>query len=417
ASGKAALNYLKSKQADIIILDYLLPDIDGLSVLKILNEKYSQIPVIMLTAHGNIRHAVESMKSGAFNYLTKPFDNNELISVINKAMDQDKLTDEFKSFRTSVSSNRKINDITTKSKAMQKVISQIELVMHNDITVLLEGETGTGKEWIARLIHKNSKRKHKPFIAIDCGAIPETLFESELFGYEKGAFTGASKMKTGKFELADEGILFLDEINNLPMSMQAKLLRVLEERVQVRLGGNNAIKLDLRIIVASNKCIHKDVKAGRFRKDLYYRLNEFKISIPALAQRTEDIPAIANFFLQKANQNYKKNMEGFTNDSLKALMKYKWPGNIRELRNVINRAVVIATGKFIGLKDLIFVDVDEFNPENNDFLLSSATEKTEIELLERALSLAKGNKTKAAQLVGLSIRQFYRKLQKYGIRY
>ncbi|MCK4311831.1 MAG: sigma-54-dependent Fis family transcriptional regulator [Candidatus Cloacimonetes bacterium] len=417
-NGNQALVEFENFYPELVLLDYKLPDMNGNQILDKMKEINSSVIVIMLTAFGDIKKAVESMKLGAFDYLTKPFNNEEILLVVQKALKTLELTQEIKTLRKRIEGDIEIKEMMGESSQIRKVLEQVELVASNDITVFLEGETGTGKDLIAKMIHKKSPRKDKSFVAVDCGAVPETLFESELFGYEKGAFTGAVSRRIGKFEQANGGTLFLDEITNLPMSLQPKLLRVIQDNEIQRLGGGNAIKINVRIIVASNKNIIEDVRNGKFRDDLFYRIHEFKIDLPTLKERKDDIPILANYFLKEANYELKKNIEGFSTQAMNSLLDYTWPGNIRELKNVIKRAVIITKSKTILPDHLLFTNLKETIQENEideDLLMSSISGKvieSKIQIIKKAILKADGNKTKAAEILGISRNQLYRILHK-----
>ena len=414
-NGKEALEKYEQYKPDLVLLDFQLPGMNGLEVLEELKEDNDSLIVIMLTAYGNIKNAVHAMKLGAYDYLAKPFDNEEIVLVIQKAFQTMNLGKEVKFLKEKLNEKNIFKTIIGESPEMKKVLEQVRLVAKTDVTVLIEGETGTGKELIAKLIHQDSLRKNDPFIAVDCGAIPDTLFESELFGFEKGAFTGAVRSQIGKFERANNGTFFLDEINNLPLNMQAKLLRVIEEKSMSKLGGRNDIKINVRIIVASNCNIIEHVKKGDFRSDLYYRLNEFKIDIPTVAERKDDIPLLASYFLNQANEKFNKTINGFTPNVLKILLRYSWPGNIRELKNVINRAVILATEDHITLDDLMLGEMLSNVRSKNNITLVDATHEAEIGTIKKALKKADGNKAEAAKILGISRRNLYRKLNKFDL--
>ncbi len=397
-NGREALALFKKTDPDIVLLDYKLPDINGLEVLQEMKKIRNDFNVIMLTAHGNVRDAVSAIKLGAYHYLTKPFDNDELLIEIEKACEHLKLNREVKSLRKQVKSMKQKQKVIGESKEFQQIFEQIDLVAQSNVTVLLQGETGTGKEVIAKLVHQKSEMSEGPFVAVDCGAVPETLFESELFGFEKGSFTGASKDQIGKFEQANHGTIFLDEINNLPMNLQAKLLRVIEERTVNKIGSRENIALDVRIIAASNKDIVEDVNAGKFRKDLFFRINEFRIEIPPLRQRKDDISPLLQHFIDEYNISCKKNVSGIEPAALKILLQHEWPGNIREFRNVVQRAVLTASRK-IRVKDINITHNLGNGNKNNSYILSEIKEDTEKEVIQKALTKAKGRKTDAAEIL------------------
>lgn len=414
-NGKEALEKYEQYKPDLVLLDFQLPGMNGLEVLEELKEDNESLIVIMLTAYGNIKNAVHAMKLGAYDYLAKPFDNEEIVLVIQKAFQTMNLGKEVKFLKEKLNEKNIFKTIIGESPEMKKVLEQVRLVAKTDVTVLIEGETGTGKELVAKLIHQDSLRKNNPFIAVDCGAIPDTLFESELFGFEKGAFTGAVRSQIGKFEQANNGTLFLDEINNLPFNMQAKLLRVIEEKSMNKLGGRNDIKINVRIIVASNCNIIENIKKGNFRSDLYYRLNEFKIDIPTVADRKDDIPLLASYFLNQANKKFNKTINGFAPNVLRVLLRYSWPGNIRELKNVINRAVILATEDYITLDELMLGEISSNVRYKGNTTLVDATHEAEIDTIKKALKKANGNKAETAKILGISRRNLYRKLNKFDL--
>jgi len=416
--GSEALEQVQKMQPDLILLDYKLPDLNGVEILERVKQINPNICVIMVTAYGDIKHAVSAMKLGAYDYLTKPFDNDEILLVIKKAIENLKLTQEVKYLRKKLQENVYANQIIGESDIIKKIMKQIELVSKSDISVFLEGETGTGKDLMAKVIHQHSDRENKPFVAVDCGAIPDTLFESEMFGFEKGAFTGASSARAGKFEQANGGTIFLDEISNLPLNLQPKLLRVIQEKKIQRIGGTKQIAIDVRIITASNQNIVDDVKVGKFRNDLFYRIHEFAIKLPTLKERIEDIPIIASHFLKSEIEKYDKAIKGFNSKAVKKLANHNWPGNIRELRNVIRRSIILCEGDLIGPEHLIFTNFD-LNEEDlideNDLTIDSATKMAKTKVIKKALYEAKGNKTEAAKILGVSRRQLYWELDKLNI--
>jgi two-component system response regulator AtoC len=413
-NGREAIALFKKTEPDIVLLDYKLPDINGLEVLQELKKIRNDFNVIMLTAHGNVKDAVKAIKIGAYHYLTKPFDNEELLIEIEKACDHLKLNKENKFLKKQIKTMKQKQKVIGESKAFQQIFDQVEVVARTAVTVLLQGETGTGKEVIARLIHQKSEMSEGPFVAVDCGAVPETLFESELFGFEKGAFTGASKDRIGKFEQANHGTIFLDEINNLPMKLQAKLLRVIEERTINKIGSQDDVTLDVRVIAASNKDIVEDVNAGKFRKDLFYRINEYRIEIPPLRKRKDDITPLLQHYINEYNVSCKKSVSGIEPAALNILLQHDWPGNIREFRNVVQRAVLTASRK-IRVKDINITHNLGNGNKNNSYILSEVKEDTEKELIQKALTKAKGRKTDAADILNISRRQLYRKLKKHDL--
>ena len=416
--GERAISQVKKINPDVVMLDYKLPDMNGVEILEKIKEINESTIVIMLTAFSDVKKAVTAMKLGAYDYLTKPFDNDEIVLVVKKALEAKQMENEVILLRKKLKNNIVTKERMGESAVIRKVLEMVKLVAKNDITVFLEGDTGTGKEVIARLIHQNSHRSEKAFVAVDCGAIPETLFESEMFGHEKGAFTGAAMMQVGKFEQANGGTIFLDEISNLPMGMQAKLLRAIQSRSVSRIGGKALIPVDVRIIAASNKDIVSDVENGNFRSDLFYRLHEFKIELPKLCERKDDIATLANCFLNEFNTEFGKSIVGFQPEAIEKMLDYNWPGNIRELKNVIKRAVLLAPGKLIFSEHLIFSHLKKNCATSVSFNVASMEDiskealKTKIIKLKEAINKANGNKSKAASNLGITRNQLYRLIKK-----
>jgi len=340
-NGRDGLKAIIEQLPDLVLLDIRLPEMNGIDLLQQITKLEKEILVIMITAYGDIETAVETMKLGAYDYITKPFVNEELKMVIRKALDTSELKQEVKILRQKLEVKKSDDILMGSSPEIMRILKQVELVASTDMSVIIQGKSGTGKEVIAKLIHNKSKRKYKSFIPIDCGAIPDTLVESELFGYQKGAFTGASSAKKGKFEIANGGTLFLDEITNLPTSAQAKILRVIQEKKITKVGSTELVNIDVRIIVATNRDIIRAVKESSFRDDLFHRLNEFTITLPQLKERKNDIPIIAEQFLKEANIELEKKIKGFLPKAMSILESYAWPGNVRELKHVIKKAVLL----------------------------------------------------------------------------
>jgi len=342
-NGRKALDVISSEpNLDVLLCDLIMPDMNGVEVLRAAKETNPALSVVMITAHGTIKTAVEAMKFGAFDYVTKPFDMDEIKLVVKNALERSQLLVENASLKQELKSRFRFDEIVGSSGKMQEVYRIIERVANSNATVLIRGESGTGKELVAKAIHYNSGRSEKPFIAVSCAALPETLLESELFGYEKGAFTGAAGQKRGRFELAHQGTLFLDEIAELSPAMQVKLLRVLQERQFERVGGTKTVSVDVRLVAATNRDLEEAVAKSEFRPDLYYRLQVIQVFIPALRERKEDIPVLVEHFIQKCNTANGRDIKFVSPEAMELLMKYPWPGNIRELENAIERGVVLA---------------------------------------------------------------------------
>jgi len=420
--GPSGIDELKKNIYNLIILDLKLPDIDGMEILKRIREINQHIPVIMLTAFGDIKSAVASIKEGAQDFITKPFDNDVLILSIKKTLEFSYLKEEVKVIRKKLDKTNIQDNIIGLSPAMLDVFDQVKIVAPTNLTVLIQGESGTGKEVIANMIHTQSDRSSGPLIAVDCGAIPENLMESELFGHEKGAFTDAKTSKEGKFELANSGTIFLDEITNLSDAHQIKLLRVIQERKVTRVGGKKPLDLNVRIITASNVNLVEAVSNKKFREDLYYRLNEFHLDLPPLRDRKEDIPLFIDSFIKEANKELGKSVDKVSPEIFNKLLNHKWTGNVREFRNVIRRAVLLCQGNEItnvSLPEEIISsykkEMTETEQNNSAFSLNESTQKIERELILKALEESGGNKSKAAQILNMSERTLYRKINSLNI--
>lgn len=415
--GFAAIKEVNETIYDLAILDMKMPGMTGREVFEELKKIEPDLPIIFLTAFGDIKDAVDLMKKGAYHYITKPFNNDEILLLIGKAIESRYLTKEINLLRKKLDENPKDISVVGNSPEMKSIFNQVNIVAPTDLTVVIQGESGTGKEVIANLIHRESKRSDKPFIAVDCGAIPETLVESELFGHEKGAFTGADSMKEGKFEIANGGTLFLDEITNLSDPNQVKLLRVLQERKLSRLGSKKVINIDVRVITASNIKLADAVNNGKFRHDLYYRLNEFSIDLPPLRQRKSDIKLFVSYFINLANKEFNKEVKSVSDDVMKIIDSYSWPGNIRELRNVIRSAVLMCNNseiKHINIPKEINIKKDnELSVESSS--LEDSKKNIEKEYIVNALKKTGGNKAQAAKLLNMNERTFYRKLKQYNL--
>lgn len=411
-TGEDALTRAQEESFDFAILDLRLPDLDGLGLMEELHLLHSNLPVLIITAHGCIPNAVEAMKKGAYGYLTKPFDDRELLDSIDKALAQKRMSQEIHRLQMLVNELYGLDKMVARSPEMQALLQQVARVAGTDATVCISGETGTGKEVIARVIHCNSPRANKPFVAVNCAAIPETLFESELFGHQKGAFTGAYQNKRGLFQNADKGTLFLDEIGEMPMALQGKLLRAIQQREVLPVGGQSPVKVDVRILAATNKDLEQAVREGRFREDLYYRIQVVPLHIPPLRERRQDIPALAQLFLEQSCQRLHKQIKGFKPDAMQALLTHSWPGNVRELENAIERAVVMAPTDMITL-DLI--PVASAKVPSGLQPLTEAKEAFERDYLKELLRVTEGNISRAAQIAGRYRADFYKLLRKYGL--
>ena len=416
--GREALKAVQRNCPNLVLLDIRLPGMDGMKILEKLKRIYKDLIIIMLTAYSDVKDAVKAMKLGAFDYVTKPFDNVELILIVKNSLQTQYLSREIEELRRKLGEKKPIEETMGDSPQIKQVLKQVEIIARTDMTVIIQGASGTGKELIAQLIYQKSLRKDKPFVAIDCGAIPETLVESELFGYERGAFTGAEDRREGKFEQANSGTLLLDEITNLSDAVQMKLLRVIQERRLQRLGGKRDISIDVRIIVASNVNLSEAVRAGKFRDDLYHRLNEFQIELPKLTERKEDIPILAKYFLDEANSEFNKKVNGISSEAMKFLLNYPWPGNLRELRNIIRRAVLLAESDSIepgnfspdNLK-LYGEKMDVTQPLDKGVSFEEITKEIEKDLIKRALERSGGNKIKAAEILKMNKKTLYRKMK------
>lgn len=417
-NGEACLKYIREQLPDLILMDIQMPGIDGIETLKRVKEFDPRIPVVMMSGHGTIERAVRSMKLGAYDFITKPIDRDRLLITVKNALMTSSLKREVDELKSELKQKYTFKNIIGQSGVMQEVFKAVEKVVDSNVTVLIQGESGTGKELIARAIHYHSKtRANKPFVAVNCTALPESLLESELFGHEKGSFTGAVGRRIGKFEQANTGTIFLDEVGLMSPTTQAKLLRVLQEREFERVGGTELIKVDVRVISATNKDLEEAMKKGEFREDLYYRISVFPIKLPPLRERKEDIPLLAAHFLKKYNEQENKQIEGISPDALELLMAYNWPGNVRELENAIERAVVLASDNEITPKDLPAAvrSLGEKKLYESDNTLSSWIEKLEEEALRQALLENEGNISKTAKKLGIGRATIYRKAKKYGL--
>jgi DNA-binding NtrC family response regulator len=424
--GEEAVAKVRQNDFDLAILDIKMPKLDGIEVLKQVKKSNPNLIVLMITAHGTQRIAINAIREGAYDYFSKPFDVDELRIVIRRGLEKRRLLDQLHNLQDALSQEYQFDRIIGGSSEMQEVYCLIRKVITNDVTVLIQGESGTGKELVAQAIHYHSYRKNNPFVKINCVAIPETLLESEMFGHEKGSFTGALTQKIGKFEQAEGGTLFLDEIGDMPLSLQAKLLRVLQEREFERVGGTKTVKIDIRIIASTNKDLLKAVEEKTFREDLYFRINVLPIYLPPLRQRTDDIPLLIDHFINYYNAKLQKNIQGLSKEVMDMLMRYGWPGNIREMENMIQRAMILSPSNIIsadsipsGLKSL-----SEFGDDHDlmeDFSipltkkLQTIEDRIEKRLILAALAKASYKRQESADLLGISRKSLHNKMLKYNL--
>lgn len=428
ADGEAVLRALDEHHIDVLITDLRMPKLDGMRVLEAVSTRFPRLPVIMITAHGTVDTAVEALKLGAFDYVTKPFDQTEFRNVVNKAAKTHELS---QAHVRADPNERGRYRIIGQSPPMRGVYDVIEKVANTPSTVLITGESGTGKELIARALHENSARRDKPFVSVNCAAIPPDLLESELFGYEKGAFTGATTSKPGRFELAHGGTLFLDEIAEIPVSMQVKLLRAIQEQQFERVGGIKTITVDARLIAATNRDLKAQIAEGEFREDLYYRLNVVHVHLPPLRERPSDIPLLIDHFVQRFNEKLGRAVTGFDDDAMRRLLHYAWPGNIRELENVVERCMIFADDGEVDAQyltpDIRDAGERSINPLASGLdptrgetglkeVVREATLKVEREFIARALEQTGGNVTHTARLLKISRKSLQNKMKELGLR-
>ena len=416
-TGEEALEQLESATADLVLTDLKMPGIGGMEFLRRLKGKWPNMEVVVMTAYGSIDTAVEAMRYGAYDYLTKPIDRDRFPIVVERALERYALATENKHLRDRLETRTRFDQMVGESEPMQRMYHLVEMVAGSDVTVLLMGESGTGKEVAARAIHHKSSRANEPFITLNCGALPDNLIESELFGYEKGAFTGAMATKAGRFELAQGGTLLLDEVGELSLKSQVDFLRVLETKEFRRLGGTKVVKVDARIIAATNRNLEAAVKQGGFREDLYYRLNVVPIKLPPLRERGEDIPLLVETFLREFCAQHQQDPKEVSRDTMRLLRLYAWPGNIRQLRNLIERLVVTVRDHTIQPQHL----PEEIQASKEDIrtmvvTLGSSMEDIEKEVIRRTLAEVTNHREKAAKLLGISLRALQYKIKEYGIR-
>lgn len=420
SSGEEALKLISGKDYSLVLLDERMPGISGLEVLEGIRAKGYKMPVIMITAYGSKEFALKAIREGAYDFFTKPIDIEIVRTVIKRALEKYELEHEIEELRRDVEEKGLEKQIVARSPEMTKTMDLARKVSRTDVTVLITGESGSGKELFAKIIHRMSDRQSGPFVSINCAAIPETLLEAELFGYEKGAFTGAAKQHAGKFERASGGTIFLDEIGDVSPGLQAKLLRVLQEKEIERLGGTGPIKIDVRVISATNKNIDLEVEGKRFREDLLYRIRVFEINVPPLRERKEDIPVLAERFLEKYSQDIGKEMKGFDNMAMKFFLTYSWPGNVRELENLIQRAIIIEEGSIIkGDTILSLVSAHRFGPPDVPVSakekIADVKDNEEKKLIMEALIKCHWKRQEAARFLGISRKSLFNKMKKYGL--
>ena len=422
-SGKEALEQLNDSDVDLVLTDMKMPSMDGIELLEKIKVIDPELPVIMMTAYGTVEKAVEAMQKGAYNYILKPFDNESLVLYVKKAVAMYRVIKENRRLRDAVTSQYRFGNIIGKSKPMQQVFETIRKVAPATANVLIEGESGTGKELVAKSIHFNSHRKDNAFVAVNCSALSETLLESELFGHEKGAFTGAVSMKKGRFELADGGTLFLDEIGELSPSLQVKLLRVIQEKVFERVGGVKSVSVNIRLIAATNKDLKKEMESGRFREDLFYRLNVIRIKLPPLRKRREDIHLLTEHFLEKyeGERISKIPVKGIDQEVKRLFYEYGWPGNVREFENVIERAMILCPSDTIQVSDLPrdFTDNAYNRLQVEDIPSNAQLNETlalvEKKMIERALKMANYVQSHAAEILGIGKSGLNQKIKKFKL--
>ncbi len=423
SGGEEALKKIEKERPDIVLTDIRMPEMDGTTLLEKIKAKYPEITVIMLTAYGTVENAVKAMKMGAFHYLMKPINLEEVEFLIKKAMAQQSLQEENRELRKELFRERfKEGEIIARSDKMKAVLEMVDQAAPTRSSVLLLGESGTGKELLAHRLHQKSPRKNLAFLAVHCAALTETLLASELFGHERGAFTGAVEKKLGRFELANGGTLFLDEISEIPLEMQVKLLRVLQEGEFERVGGTKTIRVDVRLICATNKDLNQEVRQGRFREDLFYRINVIPIKVPPLRERRQDIRPLIEYFVQQLSRLNRKKIEGIDEGAIACLENYDWPGNVRELKNVLERIIVLSRNTRLSLEDLPEdiktggrVSSENSGPKSEWNPGDANLQEMEKELIRVKLNEARGNKSKAAKKLGISRRTLYRKIAEYEI--
>ncbi|SHK80903.1 two-component system, NtrC family, response regulator HydG [Desulfatibacillum alkenivorans DSM 16219] len=418
--GSIAVDMVREGPYDVILMDVRMAEMDGIQALKLIKEYNPSIPVLIMTAYSSVESAIEAMKTGAYDYLTKPLDFEDLRLTIERAREYAGLKEENKELKQALGFRAGLRDIIGKSSVMKELTDMVSMIAPTEATVLITGESGTGKELVARSIHEGSQRKDGPLVVLNCAALTETLLESELFGHEKGAFTGADKKRDGRFVQADKGTLFLDEIGEMPLTMQAKLLRAIQEKEVQRVGSDATVKVDVRIIAATNRDLEQEVADGKFREDLFYRLNVVTLRIPPLREREGDVHLLAQYFLDKFAERNRKHVKGITPQAMDMLLKHPWPGNVRELENAMERAVILLTGEFITEKELPLgicgpvCDDEPMEPVVEQEPILQSLEEVEKKAILTTLRAVDGNKSEAARRLGITRKTLHSKLAKYG---
>lgn len=423
ADGQSGLELLEQSRFDFVLCDIKMPKMDGMTFLKEAIQSHPEKTYIMMSAYGSVENALQAMKEGAYDYISKPFKADEVLLTLKKAEERERLKSEnlqLKSRIHEIEKKYSFENIIARSEAMAKVFALVSKVAEHKTTVLITGESGTGKELIAKAIHSRSTRSKGPLVSINCGGIPENLLESELFGYKKGAFTGADRDKPGRFEEADGGTIFLDEIGELPLTLQVKMLRVLQEEEVSPLGGVGVRKVDARVVAATSRNMDEEVQKGNFREDLYYRINVMTLHMPALRERRGDIPLLVGYFIDVYNKKLNKNIEGLSSETMPLLMGYSWPGNVRELENVIERAILLNSGRWITPEDLppniVLAKIPSANPKYAETLsIKKASKMLEKDLIEKVLELTNGNRSQASKILEISRPILIAKIKEYEI--
>jgi len=417
-TGAEGLEIIRSGAVDVVLTDLVMHDISGIQITEETKKFWPEVEVLVFTGHGSIRTAVEAMQKGAMTYLEKPVDMDVLREQVRKAAEKQRVVRERAALKRQIDKHFGFEGIIGQSQPMQRILDVLAQISGTNATVLIEGESGTGKELVARAIHNNSPRRARPFVGLNCAALSESILESELFGHEKGAFTGADQMRRGRFEYAQHGTLFLDEVGDMPITTQIKLLRVLEEREIVRVGSNEPIKVDVRVIAATNRCLEELVREKRFREDLYFRLNVVRISLPPLRSRPDDIPLLIDHFLRDFSKANGKTIHGLTPEARSALYRYSWPGNVRELKNCIESMVVTTRNTVLGLEDIppYIATAREPDGQPQEIRVGMSLEEVERILIRNTLQMTNGNREEAAKLLKIGERTLYRKIRKYGLR-